>query len=64
MNTNSQPPSAKIIQFPQKASGSRSSPGREIKSAADLRLRALPSVEFGGAWYHEAALQGEPSRKS
>jgi hypothetical protein len=64
MNTNSHPPSAKIYQFPRKAAAGLTGPGREVRSAADQRLRALPRVEFGSGWYHDAAVQTDWSRKS
>ena len=64
MITNSQPPSAKIYQFPRKASLNAAASNRDIKSAADLRARALPSVEFGSGWYHDAAMQADRPRKS
>ena len=60
MNTNAQPPTAKIYQFPRKISANA---GREAKLAAD-RQQALPSVEFGSGWYHEAAVQADRIRKS
>jgi hypothetical protein len=60
MNMNSPPTSAKIYQFPRKASGAAS---REIKPTMDHRMRAVPTVDFGSGWYHEAAIQAERARK-
>jgi hypothetical protein len=60
MNMNSPPTSAKIYQFPRKASVAAS---REIKPAMDHRMRAVPTVDFGSGWYHEAAIQAERARK-
>lgn len=63
MSTNSRPPSAKIYQFPRKSSAISGRPGGEIASAPDRRPQALPSVEFGSGWYHEAAVLAERTRK-
>ncbi len=60
MQMNSPPTSAKIYQFPRKASVVA---GREIKPALDHRLRVVPTVDFGSGWYHEAAIQAERARK-
>jgi Protein of unknown function (DUF2735) len=62
MSANSRPPSAKIYQFPGKASV-HAAAAREDRSARDLRLRTIPSVEFGSGWYHDAAIQAEKARK-
>jgi hypothetical protein len=64
MNTNSQPPSAKIYQFPRKTSANPGGLSQESRSARDDRLRAVPSVEFGSGWYHDAAVRAEWTRKS
>ena len=64
MNTNSQPPTAKIYQFPRKTSAIPGGTGREIRVATDHRQRAVPNVDFGSGWYHEAAVQAESLRKS
>jgi hypothetical protein len=64
MNTNSHPPSAKIYQFPRKTSASASASSREPRTTLDHRLRAVPNVEFGSGWYHEAAVQAEWTRKT
>ncbi|MGD0562306.1 MAG: DUF2735 domain-containing protein [Roseiarcus sp.] len=63
MNTNSRPPTAKIYQFPRKTSAGAGAPSREIKPALHQPQRAAPSFEFGGGWYHEAAIQAECARK-
>ena len=62
MATHSQPPSAKIYQFPRKPQAAAAA-GRNAWSARDERLRALPTVEFGSGWYHEAAIQADRPRK-
>jgi len=64
MNTNSPPPSAKIYQFPRKTSAAVGESGRKIRPAADLWPRALPTVDCGSGWYHEAAVQADRVRKS
>jgi hypothetical protein len=61
MNMNSPPTSAKIYQFPRR--GIAVAAGREAKPALDHRLRAVPTVDFGSGWYHEAAVQAERTRK-
>jgi hypothetical protein len=62
MDANSPPPTAKIYPFPRKPAASPGGPGQQILSATDRR-RALPSVEFGSGWYHEAAIQADWPRK-
>jgi hypothetical protein len=64
MNANSPPHTAKIYQFPRKTSAMPGSHNREMRLATDHRLRALPTVEFGSGWYHDAAVQAEWVRKS
>jgi hypothetical protein len=64
MHANERPPTAKIYQFPRKTAASSGQAVRDPRAAADHRLRALPSVEFGSGWYHEAAVQAEWPRKS
>ncbi len=63
MTTHSQPPSAKIYQFPRKGSVSQGGAGRDNRAARDERLRVVPSVEFGSGWYHDAAIQADRVRK-
>jgi Protein of unknown function (DUF2735) len=60
MNMNSPPTTAKIYQFPRRAAVAAS---REIKPAMDHRMRAVPTVDFGSGWYHEAAIQADRARK-
>ena len=64
MNVNSPPHTAKIYQFPRKTSAIPGGYTREMRSANDQRLRALPTVEFGSGWYHDAAVQADWVRKS
>jgi hypothetical protein len=64
MGTNSPRPSAKIYQFPTKTLARHGGGAREAMSATDHRLRAVPTVEFGSGWYHEAAVQAERISKS
>lgn len=53
-------PSAKIYQFPRK-------PVVRINATsgqtAGGRASPTPRVEFGGGWYHEAAIKAEQQRK-
>jgi hypothetical protein len=60
MNMNSHPPSAKIYQFPQKTAAAAI--GLEMNPARDHLMRAVPNVEFGSGWYHDAAVQAEGTR--
>jgi hypothetical protein len=62
MSTHSQPPSATIYQFPRKNPASAVG-ARESRAMRDERLRALPTVEFGSGWYHDAAIQADRVRK-
>jgi hypothetical protein len=62
MSTHSQPPSAKIYQFPRKSPAGPAG-ARDSRSTRDERLRALPSVEFGSGWYHDAAILADRVRK-
>ena len=65
MNTSLNHGSAKIYQFP--AGGRAAFGGRrfdETKTSTDLGARVSETV-FGGAWYHEAAIQeSKPVRES
>lgn len=63
MNVNSNPPTAKIYQFPRTTSADLGRSGRGRAPAAESRPRALPAVEFGSGWYHEAAVEAERPRK-
>jgi hypothetical protein len=65
MSTSLNHGSANIYQFP---AGGRAAVGvrrpDETKAATDLASRASETV-FGGAWYHEAAIQEtKPVRES
>ena len=64
MTPNSQPPSAKIYQFPRKTHANvAAGGGRSAWSARDERALTLPTVEFGSGWYHDAAIQADRVRK-
>ena len=54
-------PSAKIIQFPRRPTVRSGVTSREV--VAD-RVSQAPRAEFGGGWYHEAAIQSDRQRKS
>jgi Protein of unknown function (DUF2735) len=65
MNTSLNHGSAKIYQFPV---GGRAALGvrgpDETKASTELASRVSETV-FGGAWYHEAAIQeSKPARES
>jgi hypothetical protein len=53
-------PSAKIYQFPRKPALRANVMGP--KAGAD-QAGQTPRVEFGGGWYHEAAIQADRQRK-
>jgi hypothetical protein len=57
MTTNSGRESAKIYQFPTRASPGGSGLRGKTKVAADLKTVQLPEVSFGSGWYHEAAIR-------
>ena len=54
-------PTAKIYQFPRKAAPRANAASQEV--TAD-RISQTPRVEFGGGWYHEAAIHADRPRKS
>jgi hypothetical protein len=61
MNTSGSRISAKIYQFPL---GGRSAPGlRAGDNKPTSHNASLRTVSIGGAWYHDAAIQDEKSRK-
>jgi hypothetical protein len=62
MTANSQRPSAKILPFVRKSPAKNAAAARDTAQARDER-RALPAVEFGSGWYHDAAIQSETARK-
>ena len=53
-------PSAKIYQFPRKPAARADAASGQ--TASDRAIKT-PPVEFGGGWYHEAAIQAERQRK-
>jgi hypothetical protein len=64
MTTSFRHESAKLYIFPTKIP--KGAVGRRglAKPVAELRPQHLPEVEFGGGWYHEAAVQeAERTRK-
>jgi Protein of unknown function (DUF2735) len=63
MNTNMRPPTAKIYQFPVKNSPTLRGSSSEARTIGDRGVGALPTVEFGSGWYHDAAVQAERARK-
>jgi hypothetical protein len=58
--SNDTRPSAKIYQFPRKVAARASAASGQ--TASDRAIET-PRVEFGGGWYHEAAIQAERQRK-
>lgn len=58
-------PSAKILMFPVAARASASNLSGKAKFAAELASLRNVSIDFGDAWYHEAAVEeAEQARKS
>ena len=65
MTANVHHGSAKIYQFPTRVRSPVGGDGEENKSAAHLASARLSSGAFGGAWYHEEAVQeAEQTRKT
>ena len=58
--SNDTRPSAKIYQFPRKPVVRA---GAANGQAASDRASQAPRIEFGGGWYHEAAVHAERQRK-
>jgi hypothetical protein len=58
MSTDSRP-TAKIYQFPRRPSAKAGATARAALTATDRWPQSLPAVEFGGGWYHDAAIQAE-----
>ena len=54
---------AKIYQFPTKTADLRTRLNKDLPSSDVRRVPAAPSPDFGGGWYHDAAIQAERSRK-
>jgi len=52
-------PSAKIYQFPRRPLSRTTTANQAPQGGAP----PAPRVEFGGGWYHEAAIQAESQRK-
>ena len=50
-------PSAKILMFPVAARVSASNLSGKAKFAAELASMREDLTDFGGAWYHEAAIE-------
>jgi hypothetical protein len=48
--------SAKIYQFPV---GGRSASRASRAAVVELTAANLPKIEFGGSWYHDAAIEEE-----
>ena len=64
MTTVSGRESARVYQFPTKAAAATRRQSQGGQFATDVTAPRMPTVEFGSAWYHEAALQdAERSRK-
>ena len=65
MEITSARPSAKILMFPLAARTTASNLGVKAKFAAELALLRDHPLDYGEAWYHEAAIAeaGQP-RKS
>jgi hypothetical protein len=57
MTTSSHRGSAKIYEFPARGRFAASDHRNESESAANDGEPKLADVSFGGAWYHEEAIQ-------
>ena len=65
MEITSARPSAKILMFPLAARTAASNLGVKAKFAAELALLRDHPLDYGEAWYHEAAIgEAEQPRKS
>ena len=65
MEITSARPSAKILTFPLAARANASNLGVKAKFAAELALLRDHPLDYGEAWYHEAAIaEAEQPRKS
>jgi hypothetical protein len=64
MNSNQRPHTAKIYQFPLRNSRTAGRPNSRDNGAREAQPALLTMVESGGGWYHDAAIQAEPPRKS
>jgi hypothetical protein len=56
-------PSAKIYQFPRKAQANFVASASRAIAPTNPRFQAAPTIEYGGGWYHEAAIAAERPRK-
>jgi hypothetical protein len=63
VGSNVRQETAKIYQFPRRIAASNAGFRPEYASAADFRSQPHPAVEFGSGWYHQAAIDAEPTRK-
>ena len=62
MTMSSPRETARIYDFTKARAAQRAN--RDVaKLAEDLRSRPAPAVDFGGGWYHEAAIQADQRRK-
>jgi Protein of unknown function (DUF2735) len=65
MTTSHDRGSAEIYQFPPRGHFAVSGHRDGLKSAPGLASSRLPTMVFGGSWYHEEAIQeAERARKS
>jgi len=63
MNANARPPTAKIYHFPVKNSPTLRGLSPDARTPVDRGAGALPTVEFGSGWYHDAAVRADRVRK-
>ena len=63
MPTNENGQSAKIYQFPTKTLRERAVRGKIAPDSGARQTFAPQSVDFGGGWYHDAAIFAERTRK-
>ncbi len=59
MSRQSEPESAKVIPFPQKASAALRGPRRPSTPPARPAATRNPDIEWGSGWYHQVAIRDD-----
>ncbi len=62
MSTNFHAPSPTIYEFPLR--GRFALDARHEETSAAMRAQGLPAIAFGGAWYHDEAIEAERTRSN
>jgi hypothetical protein len=63
MSTEPRPPTAKIYQFPRRVIARPADASASARPTLAPLSPIEPSVDFGGGWYHQAAIEAEHIRK-